>query len=232
EPDVRALVDDVARPRARQAPRRHAHRLEPGARRGHGRGRRRGHDAGRRDTPRGQLPRPRQEGGVRRLRVAGRHQARRRGLAARAARAGVEVLAQALVVLDGRDRARRRSRGGHVLRDPSGARRAAARRRGPRMVGARQVKTALVLSGATAALALGCQRELPPRGEALVIVDTDLPVPRIVNRLRVDLYTADRGTWYASREIPTLDPSEWPVSFSLYNPEGDEARTVVLRLRA
>ncbi len=83
-----------------------------------------------------------------------------------------------------------------------------------------------------AALALGCSRELPPLGEAVVIVDTDLPAPGIVDRLRVDLYTADRSAWYVSREIATPDPSAWPVSFSVYDPDPSVARAVVLRLRA
>jgi len=77
------------------------------------------------------------------------------------------------------------------------------------------IRGALLLG---AVLALGCSRELPPLGEALVVVDTDLPVPGIAGRLRVDLYTADRSAWYVSREIDTPDPSDWPVSFSVYDP--------------
>jgi formylglycine-generating enzyme required for sulfatase activity len=83
-----------------------------------------------------------------------------------------------------------------------------------------------------AALSLGCQRELPPLGEALVVVDTDLPVPGIADHLRVDLYTPDRATWYVSRDVPTPDPSDWPVSFSVYDPETAAPHQVVLRLRA
>jgi formylglycine-generating enzyme required for sulfatase activity len=83
-----------------------------------------------------------------------------------------------------------------------------------------------------AALALGCRRELPPLGEALVVVDTDVPVPGFANRLRVDLYTVDRSTWYVSREIAAPDPSVWPLSFGVYDPDGAPPRQVVVRLRA
>src|SRR5262249_5357163 len=34
------------------------------------------------------------------------------------------------------------------------------------------------------------------------------------------------------REIPTLDEGAWPVSFSVYNPDDNKTRAVVLRLRA
>src|SRR5262249_48754311 len=81
-------------------------------------------------------------------------------------------------------------------------------------------------------LAAGCQAELAPRGEALVVVDTDLAVPRLVNRLRIDVYTDDRTTWYVSREVPTLDVGAWPLSFSAYDPDDARSRAVVLRLRA
>ena len=93
------------------------------------------------------------------------------------------------------------------------------------------------LAVAAAALALaGCTEELPPLGEAIVVVDTDLPVPTLAGELRVDLYTRDPDTggaarWYQSRTIPLPDPRDWPVSFSVFNPEGETARTALVRLR-
>lgn len=73
-------------------------------------------------------------------------------------------------------------------------------------------------------------RELPPLGEALVVVDTDLPVPRVASRLRVDTYTAE-GTWFDSRDIALPDARDWPASFSVQAVDAARARDVVVRLR-
>jgi len=82
----------------------------------------------------------------------------------------------------------------------------------------------------------GCSRELPPLGEAVVVVDTDLPVPTLAGELRIDLYTRDPETggaerWYASRTIALPDPRDWPVSFSVYNPDEEGERMGLMRLR-
>ena len=85
------------------------------------------------------------------------------------------------------------------------------------------------------AIAPGCSAfergELPPHGEALVVVDTDLPVPRVVSRLRVDLYEPD-GTWFASRDDVRPDPRDWPTSFSVVDDDDSRERVVLVRLRA
>ncbi len=72
---------------------------------------------------------------------------------------------------------------------------------------------------------------LPAYGEALVVVDTDLPVPRVVSRLRIDLYAED-GTWLTSRDEIRPDPRDWPTSFSVYTDDEARGRVVMLRLRA
>jgi formylglycine-generating enzyme required for sulfatase activity len=94
----------------------------------------------------------------------------------------------------------------------------------------RIARRAALAAGASLA---GCSLRpspLPPLGEALIVVDTDMAVPQLVNRLRVDLYAED-GTWYESRDIVRPDPNEWPASFSVYS--ADEARDirVLVRLR-
>jgi formylglycine-generating enzyme required for sulfatase activity len=78
----------------------------------------------------------------------------------------------------------------------------------------------------------GCAPEAPPPlGEALIIVDTDLDVPTLVNRLRVDVYTSDGTSWYESREIGRVDPSDWPASFSVFDPDENAPRDLLVRLR-
>jgi formylglycine-generating enzyme required for sulfatase activity len=86
-------------------------------------------------------------------------------------------------------------------------------------------------SVATLALAsAGCGEAPLPFGEALVIVDTDLPVPHVVSRLRVDVYDG-AGRWLDSRDIARPDARDWPLSFSVYSEdEGDDHETW-LRLR-
>jgi formylglycine-generating enzyme required for sulfatase activity len=68
-------------------------------------------------------------------------------------------------------------------------------------------------------------------GETLVVVDTDMPVPRIVSRLRVDFYTVD-GRWYASRDLDASVTSAWPISFGVYLADGQAEQTTIVRLRA
>jgi formylglycine-generating enzyme required for sulfatase activity len=78
---------------------------------------------------------------------------------------------------------------------------------------------------------VACSDELPPLGEALFIVDTDLPVPLLAGALRLDVYSADGSVWYESREIPRPDPRDWPASFSVYNPGEEGSRAALVRVR-
>lgn len=84
---------------------------------------------------------------------------------------------------------------------------------------------------ASAGVACGGETSLPPHGEALVIVDTDLPVPKLASRLRVDLFAED-GTWIESRDIGRSDPRDWPASFSVYSDDDAREKRVLVRLRA
>ncbi len=86
----------------------------------------------------------------------------------------------------------------------------------------------LALVAAFAALSCGGTKD-GSAGEVLVVVDTDVPVPALVSRLRIDLYRED-GTWYASHDVERSRPSDWPTSFGVY---ADDAEHVALvRLRA
>jgi formylglycine-generating enzyme required for sulfatase activity len=90
----------------------------------------------------------------------------------------------------------------------------------------------IVRRGWLALLALiACEQDTPqPFAEALFVVDTDLPVPQIAARLRVDLYAAD-GSWYESRDIPRNDAASWPASFSVFSPDESHTTRVIVRLR-
>lgn len=85
---------------------------------------------------------------------------------------------------------------------------------------------------AASTLGLGCTSSLPPLPEVVVEVDTDLPVPLAVSRLRVDLFT-EEGTWFESADYARPDPADWPVSFSVYSDDAEatRARLVWVRLR-
>jgi formylglycine-generating enzyme required for sulfatase activity len=76
-----------------------------------------------------------------------------------------------------------------------------------------------------------CAEEIPAYGEAVIVVDADLPVPRAMSRLRVDLYDA-KGRWFESRDVARPDPGEWPLSFSVYSEDPDRSKRVWVRLRA
>ncbi len=79
--------------------------------------------------------------------------------------------------------------------------------------------------------ACGGKAAPPAHGEALVVVDTDLPVPTLAGRLRVDLYD-EHGVWFESRDIGRSDPSDWPASFSVYSDDDAHDKRVLVRLRA
>ncbi len=93
------------------------------------------------------------------------------------------------------------------------------------------------VQGAAAAAALSlvvpmaCQGELAPYPGARLAVDTDLPVPRAVDRLRVDVF-GDTGVWLETRDYPRLRPEDWPATFSVFAADEARGRTFTLRLRA
>ncbi len=92
-----------------------------------------------------------------------------------------------------------------------------------------RARHAVVALGLACAAGPSCSSERPPLGEALVVVDTDMPAPKLASRLRVDLYAED-GTWYASRDIGRPADVDWPASFSVFAPD-DRALRVLVRLR-
>jgi formylglycine-generating enzyme required for sulfatase activity len=93
-----------------------------------------------------------------------------------------------------------------------------------------KLRLALALALLVLVLPACVARDLPPLGEAVVVVDTDLPVPRVASALRVDTYTTD-GTWLESRDIALRDPRDWPASFSVQAADDTRDRDVVIRVR-
>jgi formylglycine-generating enzyme required for sulfatase activity len=89
----------------------------------------------------------------------------------------------------------------------------------------------IFLLGAVVAGIGGCSNELPPFAQALIIVDTDMSVPRFIDRLRVDSYAAD-GTWFESRDYALLNGGQWPTSFSAFSTDTTHETVIILRLRA
>lgn len=73
--------------------------------------------------------------------------------------------------------------------------------------------------------------QLPPRGEVVVSVDTDAPVPSLVGRLRIDVFD-EAGRWLDSRDVARADPKDWPASFSLFTEDDHSSKTVLVRARA
>ncbi|HEY8080122.1 MAG TPA: SUMF1/EgtB/PvdO family nonheme iron enzyme [Labilithrix sp.] len=77
----------------------------------------------------------------------------------------------------------------------------------------------------------GAQQAPPAYGEALFAVDTDLAVPQLASRLRVDVFAED-GTWIESRDIGRSDPRDWPATFSVYADDDTREHRALVRLRA
>jgi formylglycine-generating enzyme required for sulfatase activity len=90
-----------------------------------------------------------------------------------------------------------------------------------------------VFAALVASTSFGCDAtrgELPPYGEALVVVDTDLPVPVAAARVRADFYD-EAGRWYESRDIARPDPRDWPVSFGVFSRDESRPHHVWVRVR-
>jgi formylglycine-generating enzyme required for sulfatase activity len=73
-------------------------------------------------------------------------------------------------------------------------------------------------------------RELQAYGEVLVVVDTDLPVPRVASGLRVDTYRPD-GTPLEWRDVALRDARDFPASFSAQQETDARGTEVLVRLR-
>ncbi|MFI5301644.1 MAG: formylglycine-generating enzyme family protein [Polyangiales bacterium] len=88
----------------------------------------------------------------------------------------------------------------------------------------------LVAACAAASYANGCSSSLPPLGEAVIVLDTDVSVPRYVSDLRIDVFDAG-GTWLDSRDVVTPSTLDWPVSFSVVDPSATDPATLWVRVR-
>jgi formylglycine-generating enzyme required for sulfatase activity len=78
--------------------------------------------------------------------------------------------------------------------------------------------------------ALSCSShatELPPLGEALIVVDTDLPLS-LAQRLQIDVY--EGSAWNESRDVVLASRASFPISFSIFSPDQGD-RTALVRLR-
>ena len=68
---------------------------------------------------------------------------------------------------------------------------------------------------------------LPPLGEVVIVVDTDVPLA-FAERLRVDVL--ENGAWIESRDLLRPSVDSWPASFSVYSPDA-AGRVATVRLR-
>ena len=91
--------------------------------------------------------------------------------------------------------------------------------------------TRLALLATVALAGCGTVAEAPALPEVLVVVDTDLPVPLVAGRLRIDLYAED-GAWFDTSDFGRPDRRDWPASFSVYSDDESRDRLVWVRLRA
>jgi formylglycine-generating enzyme required for sulfatase activity len=84
---------------------------------------------------------------------------------------------------------------------------------------------------ALAALALAACSP-PVRGEVVLVVDTDAEVPRLVDSLRVEVFSQPSLTLLEARDITLATPDQWPTSFGLAAAALDGAPGFRVRLTA
>ncbi len=83
----------------------------------------------------------------------------------------------------------------------------------------------------SAVFALACSAgTLGPAPEALIVIDTNLPSPRVISSVRFDVYKSD-GTWFESRSEDNLTAKNFPLSFSVAG-STSVSTTVMVRIRA
>lgn len=84
---------------------------------------------------------------------------------------------------------------------------------------------------ATSSVVLACEQEpLQALPSALLVVDTDVDVPKTVSRVRIDVYS-EAGAWLHSRDYPVPRREDWPMSFGVAAP-GERPVKAFVRLRA
>jgi sulfatase modifying factor 1 len=78
---------------------------------------------------------------------------------------------------------------------------------------------------------LACEEPLV-RPERLVVIDTDAPIPRFGDRLRIDVADATGAVCPAcSLVVDVADPAAWPVSFGVVSPGFSTVRARLYRAR-
>ncbi len=75
-----------------------------------------------------------------------------------------------------------------------------------------------------------CSNTLDPYPSVVFVVDTDMAVPRFVDRLRVDTFQAD-GKWIDSHDYAILNARDWPVTFGMFSTDETKETTIYVRLR-
>lgn len=91
-------------------------------------------------------------------------------------------------------------------------------------------RTLAALSLAALGVTAACSNTLDPYPSVVFVVDTDMAVPRFVDRVRVDTFSAD-GTWIDSHDYAMLNGRDWPVSFGIFSTDETKERTIYVRLR-
>ncbi len=94
------------------------------------------------------------------------------------------------------------------------------------------MRRVVVVAGIALALAPACRHTPQPLGEALVVVQTDVDVPRRVDHVSIEILGAKTGATVDTREVVTPSRDDWPVSFSVVLPDGSAEEDVFVRLRA
>jgi formylglycine-generating enzyme required for sulfatase activity len=77
----------------------------------------------------------------------------------------------------------------------------------------------------------GCAESAAPRSQALVVIDTDLPSPRLADRLRITVLADVAGRLEPAcdgcvREVAVDSPEDWPFSFGVARPDDGSVRFV------
>jgi formylglycine-generating enzyme required for sulfatase activity len=85
-------------------------------------------------------------------------------------------------------------------------------------------------AAALSLLGFSCLEAPAPFPQAILAVDTDLPVPALASRLRVDIYDG-RGTWRETRDFSLRSAADFPASLAVYLPDPQRSADVYVRLR-
>ncbi len=101
------------------------------------------------------------------------------------------------------------------------------------MDGTHSLSLRALASGVVAVTLVACSASSATQaafGEVLIEIDTNLAPPKTLSRVRIDVFDAKQH-WLETRDVATISPADFPLSFSVYTESTDQVGAAFVRVR-